>query len=54
MDDPEGRVDQPYALDEHTLAMHDIDELRAQALSATETSLVGVYSVLCHLLQAVA
>jgi len=54
MDDPEGGVDQSHALDEHSLALHDVDELWAQALSASETSFVRIHAVLCHLLQAVA
>ena len=54
MDDPERGVDQSHALDEHALALHDVDELRAQALAASETSFVRIHALLCHLLQAVA
>ena len=43
-----------HALDEHALTLHDVDELRAQALAASEPPLVGVYAVLSHFLQAVA
>ena len=54
MDDPERGVDQSHALDEHALALHDVDELWTQALSASETSFVRIHALLCHLLQAVA
>ena len=51
VDDPEGRTQQGHALDEHTVTLVGVDELRAQSVGLGEASVVHVHAVFGHLQQ---
>ncbi len=48
---PEWRAEQSHVLDEDSVTLVEVDELRAQTILGTEAALIHVDAVLCHLEQ---